>query len=263
MPRDLSDVLHHLIPEAAPPSRSAPPKGRARQLEPARLPLVAVLIGERDVVRAAFTWNLAVEMARIGAAAAVVAPASDRSSALWPEEDVRPMGADVILVPATSLLDLQRAAQEVASERAKATDEGGVIFVRVPPLWLRQGETGMDLLRWTLLLTSSEKRDLLEAYGITKLLGRLAPGGRVGVTIHGARHKGEAERAFKKLAGVAARRLGVPLASYGLLVDDLHVYRAIVAQRPIGMVHPQSPAARSMRDVAELLLADARIPHDA
>jgi MinD-like ATPase involved in chromosome partitioning or flagellar assembly len=45
--------------------------------------------------------------------------------------------------------------------------------------------------------------------------------------------------------------------SYGLLVDALHVYRAIVAQRPIGLAHPQSPAARALRDVAQLLLTDA------
>jgi MinD-like ATPase involved in chromosome partitioning or flagellar assembly len=46
--------------------------------------------------------------------------------------------------------------------------------------------------------------------------------------------------------------------SYGLLVDDLHVYRAIVARRPIGLEHPQSPAARALRDVARLVLEDAR-----
>ena len=41
-------------------------------------------------------------------------------------------------------------------------------------------------------------------------------------------------------------------------VHDLDVYRAIVAQRPIGLDHPQSPAARALRDVAGLLLEDAR-----
>ena len=63
---------------------------------------------------------------------------------------------------------------------------------------------------------------------------------------------------FGTLANAAWRQLQLSLTSYGLLVDDLHVYQAIVAQRPIGMVHPQSPAARSMGDVAQLLLEDAR-----
>jgi MinD-like ATPase involved in chromosome partitioning or flagellar assembly len=40
-------------------------------------------------------------------------------------------------------------------------------------------------------------------------------------------------------------------------MDDLHVYRSIVARRPIGLEHPQSPAARALHDVAGLLLDDA------
>jgi MinD-like ATPase involved in chromosome partitioning or flagellar assembly len=48
--------------------------------------------------------------------------------------------------------------------------------------------------------------------------------------------------------------------SYGLLVDDLHIYRASVAHRPIGLEHPQSRAARALRDVAQLLLDDAQDP---
>ena len=74
----------------------------------------------------------------------------------------------------------------------------------------------------------------------------------------GARRVGDAERAFGRLAATALRHLRHPVVSYGLLVDDLHVYRAIVARRPIGLEHPQSRAARALRDVARLLLDDAR-----
>ena len=87
---------------------------------------------------------------------------------------------------------------------------------------------------------------------------RRATQARVGVTIHGARRIADAQSAFLHLAGVAARHLGRDLASYGLLVDDLHIYRAIVSRRPIGLEHPQSRAARALRDVARLLLEDAR-----
>ena len=78
------------------------------------------------------------------------------------------------------------------------------------------------------------------------------------MTIHGARRISDAERAFDRLADVASRHLRRTPVSYGLLVDDLHVYRAIVARRPIGLEHPQSPAARALRDVAQLVLEDAR-----
>ena len=73
-----------------------------------------------------------------------------------------------------------------------------------------------------------------------------------------ARRIEEGERAFSRLADTAQRHLGHSVVSYGLLVDDLHIYRAIVAHRPIGLEHPQSRAARALRDVARLLLDDAQ-----
>lgn len=267
MPSDLADVLHYFLPEIGEPGAldAASRRKRSDRRDPqeptriASLPLVAIPIGDQDVVRAAFAWNLAVETARLGGRAAVVAPASDDTSSLWPGHGVEPMGADVILTPAANLAALYRDALDVAVDRALDADDGGIVFVRVPPLWLRNPESGNSLLRWTLLFTSSDNRDLLETYGLAKLLCR--PGSRasrLGVTIHGARRIEEAEAAFHRLASCATRYLGRELTSYGLLVDDLHVYRAIVAQRPIGLVNPQSAAARSLRDVAELVLEDAR-----
>ena len=268
MPRDLADVLHHFIPEpdvggSEAPSRSAQrpsPRVPRNATAQAALPIVGVPIGDRDVVRAAFTWNLAAEAARTGARAVVVAPAADVASALWPEESTGPMGVNVVLAPADDLAQLYRHALEVAKAPPPAglgLEQGGLVFVRIPPLWLRSPGDAAARLRWILLFTSSEGQDLLESYGIAKLLQRMAPSVRLGITVHGAHRQGDAETAFSRLAEAAARHLGLSLTSYGRLVDDLHVYQAIVAQRPIGTVHPQSPAARSMGDVAQLLLADA------
>jgi len=109
-----------------------------------------------------------------------------------------------------------------------------------------------------LLFASPDPRDLRDAYSIAKRIVRTGREPRVGVTIHGARRIGEAESAFVRISSTAQRHLRHGLVSYGLLVDDLHIYRAIVAQRPIGLEHPQSRAARALRDVARLLLEDAR-----
>ena len=225
---------------------------------PASLPLIAVPIGDRDVVRAALTWNLAVEVARLGGRALLVAPARDDASPLWPVNGESPLGAEISLTSADSLGELYRAAQDLAVARAVDAEEGGIVFVRVPPLWLRKPADAGNLLRWTLLLTTSESRDLLETYGIAKLLTNLLPAVQVGVTVHGAQGTEEASAAFRRVDAVARRRLSHPLVSYGLLVDDLDVYRAIVAQRPIGLAHPQSAAARALGDVASLLLSSAR-----
>lgn len=215
-------------------------------------------IGERDVVRAAFAWNLVVEAARMGTSATLLAPGAREPSPLWPQLGPGPLGAEVLLTGARDLGSLGRAALDVAVTRAADASDGGFVLVRVPPAWLADSRTGRALLRWTLLFSSPERRDLLETYRLAKRVLCSVPESNVGVSIHGVRRVAEAEHAFRHVAAVASRHLGRPLASYGLLVDDLHVYRAIVSRRPIGLEHPQSRAARALHDVARLLLEDAR-----
>lgn len=215
-------------------------------------------IGERDVVRAAFAWNLVVEAARLGSSATLLAPDGRETAPLWPEVGHGPLGAEVLLTAATDLGSLSRAALDVAVSRAADAREGGLVVVRVPPAWLAEARVGHALLRWSLLFSSPERRDLLETYRMAKRVLRALPDASVGVTIHGVRRVAEAARAFQHVAGVSLRHLGRPLLSYGLLLDDLHVYRAIVSRRPIGLEHPQSRAARALQDVARMLLEDAQ-----
>jgi hypothetical protein len=267
LPRDLGDVLHYFLPPSdtdASPTRRA---GKSESLDgpalrserPAALPIVALPIGERDVVRAAYAWNLAVEVARQGASATLLAPANSDPSPLWPEAGRGPVGAEVVLSQARSFGDLNRAALDIAVSRAADSNDGGVVLVTVPPAWFRDAGDGRALVRWVLLFAAAEGRDLLEAYSLAKRIISANAEARVGVTIHGVRRIGEAEGAFRHLSEVALRHLDHSLTSYGLLVADLHVYRAIVSRRPIGLAHPQSRAARALRDVAKLLLEDCRM----
>ncbi len=257
MPRELGEVLDFFLPRAVDDLGSTP---RRRDDRPAALPIVALPIGERDVVRAAFAWNLTVEIARLGASATLMAPLDPELAPLWPEPGPGPVGSDVVLTDAYDLTSLTRAALDVAVERAADADEGGVVLVRVPPAWLAETQGSRLLLRWVLLLSTADAQDLLKTYALAKHLFRCGTEVRVGITIHGARRVDDARRAFERVARVAARHIGRSPVSYGLLVDDLHVYRAIVARRPIGLEHPQSPAARALRDVAQTVLEDARKP---
>jgi len=271
VPRDLGDVADYFLPSAPrredradahrhDPGPTSPGAGLPRApLRPAALPILTVPIGDRDVVRAAFTWNLVVEIARLGGHATLLAPREGEPSPLWPEPGPGPVGAEVVMADAGDVAGLSRAALDIAVSRAADTPDGGVVVARVPPEWLARGaRDGRALLRWILLFASPEQRDLMEAYGLTKRLLADAGEPRIGVTIHGARRVAEAERAFRRVAGASTRHLRHDLVSYGLLVDDLHVYRAIVARRPIGIEHPQSRAALALRDVARLVLDDAR-----
>jgi len=219
--------------------------------------VVGVPIGDRDVVRAAFTWNLAVEVARLGGRALVISPDDATPSPLWPVAGVGPLGVELRPTLAKDLEDLEKTALETASATGPGVTNGGLVFVRIPPAWLEADARAPALLRWTLLFTSSGTSDLREALRLARTIMGRRGRARVGITIHGAHCRSEAETAFSRLARATRRKPGCDVTSYGLLVDDLQVYRAIVAQRPIGLAHPQSPAARALRDVATLLLTDA------
>ncbi len=282
MPRKLEDVLDYFLPGVGAPSSvlranarpgedpkrtnhprsewnpGSTPNPRTRTERPAALPIIALPIGDRDVVHAAFAWNLVVEAARLGANATLLAPADPAAASLWPPSGRGPVGARLELVRAANLRELNRAALDAAVSRAADAKNGGVILARVPPAWLNGASEGRALLRWVLLFAATEPESLRETYGLAKRVVRVGPTPRIGITIHGARRIEEAERAFSRLADTAQRHLGHSVVSYGLLVDDLHIYRAIVAHRPIGLEHPQSRAARALRDVARLLLDDAQ-----
>ena len=253
MARELGDVLHYFIPdeEALPP---------LRETSAAPLAIVAVPVSESDVVRAAFVWNLAVVMGRLGAAATVIAPGEEANESLWPPPGRGPLGTEFLPTFAADLPTLASRALEVAMSRGAGCRGGGMVLVQVPPRWLEKAADGDPLLRWTLLFTAPEPRELEQTYALSRRLFFAAPGVQVGVTIHGVRSVEEARGAFDALVSALEPELRERLVSYGLLLDDLDVYRSIVNRRPIGVIRPQSRAARALADVARLLLSDAGVP---
>ncbi len=259
MPRDLGDVLHYFFREdtGAPPAPLQATASPAPAAPRVALPVIATLLSERDVVRAALLWNVAVEIARQGASASVVAPADGDTSALWPEPGRGPLGAELVLTFADDLAGLARSAFEVAEHAGASARDGGVVLVRVPPEWLAQAADAAALFDWTLLFVSPQPRELLQSYAVAKQLVKACPKARIGVTIHGPRSVGEAREAFDRLDRTTHRHLDRALTSYGLLVDDVHVVRAIVSRRPVGLAHPHAAATRALQDVARWILLDA------
>lgn len=259
MARGLDDVLHHFLPEpeasaaAGECARTEAP-GEAARPAPGALPCLAVPLAEGEVVRAALVWNLAVETARRGEQAAVVAPL-DADEALWPAPGRGPLGAECVASLAREPVELAAAAREVAVERGGGRP--GLVLVPVPPDAIEKGADLGPLLRWTLLFTTPEPRELQAAYARAERLLAAAPGARVGVTVHGVRSVDEARRTFERLAAAVEAHLGAECLSYGLCLDELDVYRAIVGRRAVGMERPASRAARSLADVARLLAEDA------
>jgi hypothetical protein len=251
VPRSLEDVLHFYLPEA-----EGLGQAQRRRGVPAHA-IVGVPIGDSDVVRAAFVWNLAVEISRAGAPATVLAPVAGDASSLWPDPGRGPMGSELVLTFADGMADLARAAVDLAQTRAAESPAGpGLVLVRLPLAWLSKAADAGALLARLLLFTSPDARDLVETYALVKHVVSVAPTSRIGITVHAVRSVGEARGAFLRLAAASERHLFRALVSYGLIVDDLHVYRSIVNRHAVGLAHPQAAASRSIGEVAELLLGD-------
>lgn len=297
MPRDLADVLHYFLPEVdsgsdpspgttdapgesakTPPSArrageaarsgpdgagtgaegdEAPPAPPPRPGAPA-LPVLGLPMREGDGLRVGLTWNLAIETARLGARVALVVPESDRAPSLWPEAGIGPLGVELLYAPAKDTSGLIDAAERIAHARAAQAPRGGLVVVRLPEEELAADTPLPSRLRWLLLFSRSEPEALRRT---SRLAGRLFdrhPGLEIAVSLHGVQSIAEAREGYEAMTRSTQAETGRPLISCGLLAEDLEFYRSLAARRPVGLVHPSSPAARSVADVARLLYEDAR-----
>ena len=262
MPRDLGDVIHYFIAEAgAPGPGTAAPRRETRRTTPNPGHVVGLPILEGDVFRAAFAWNLSVELARAGATAHLVAPREEGGNAAWPAAGTGPLGAGLELSKSTDGASLAQRAATADAVAADAADgrparRDRCTLACIPESELESACASPAAPQQWLLLCSPSASSLRHTRDLALRLG--SGGARIGATIHGVRSMMEAQEAFDALDAATSAALAHPIQSYGLIADDLHLYRAIVASRPIGLAHPQSPAARALADVANLLLGDLR-----
>lgn len=252
MARQLGDVLHYLLPEPAPEERA--PRADAH--------VVCVPLAPRDVVRQALLWNLAVEAARQGASVALVVPAP-AGCAPWAGVGRGPLGVEIVEDRCGRLATLAEAARAAAERTAARGTAVSLVLVAVPLAGLHKDADAGPLLRRVLLLARPDERELVETWAALDAIDAQAAGARIGVCIFGVRSLADARRAFEGLAALAELELERTLTSYGVLIDDVHLSRSIVAQRPIVLAQPASPAARALADVAAMLLADAGEPDAA
>ncbi len=245
MARRLVDVLHHFDPGLA--EAPAPGTPASGELEPQAAAGVAVPLEAGDLLRAGALWSLAVEVARSGGAAEVLASGCDGASP-WPPAGPGPLGAHLTHLEAGAPADLAAA----VAARVAALSGPGLVFGCLPRTSLAAALTAG--LGRALLLVPPDRSALDEAADLASEALGAVPDARLGVTIHGARSVAEARRAFEALAARVEGRCGRPLESYGLLVDDLALYRGILERCPVGLARPQSLAARALADVARLLL---------
>jgi len=249
MPRALGDVLHFFAPELT--GSDAVSEDRNNEA----LPLIGVPFASADPVRAALLWNLAVEAARQHARAALLAPRSLCATPAWPPPGRGPLGAMSIRAEVDEPAELARIAQEWV--RDAAPRDRALALAALPASYLDKPADAEALLRWTLLLVRPHEAEAHDAWAALEAVATHSRDARIGVTIFGVRSIKEARDCFEHMATAAEQRLGCTLISYGLLVDDIHLSRAIVTGRPISLTSAHATSARALADVASMLLEDA------
>ncbi len=275
MPRDLADVLHYFMPELTAEEdqsevlirsqqntrpnvvsthRSEP---QAREQQTSALPLVALPVADHEIVRASLIASLAVEIAALGGNTTILTPATPNAEKLFPQRLGESPRMRVQVTQAEDLASLHSAAVELAVTGRADENQGGIVLVRIPPMWLRGADHATELLEWLLLFTSPDQRNLANTYALAAMVLKENPTAEIGITVHGAKGSRDAEAAFGQLALSVEQRLGLNLASYGLLVEDLDIYRALVSGTTVGRAYPGSLSAQSLRAAAKLVFERA------
>jgi flagellar biosynthesis protein FlhG len=103
------------------------------------------------------------------------------------------------------------------------------------------------------LVTSLEPSAIVDAYAVTKVLSTTDAGKDIGIVVNGVRSPEEAKLAFRQIETAARRFLKRGVSYYGFITADPAVRDAVIEQRAIVELLPQSPASRCYRIVASRL----------
>lgn len=104
-----------------------------------------------------------------------------------------------------------------------------------------------------IIVTTTEPTSLAGAYATVKELTRVSPGKKAGVIVNMAPDKAEAARAFRAIAHVAGRFLGIVPGYIGWVPADASVADAGRRQVPFVVQFPDQPAAGAMEVIASKL----------
>ena len=111
----------------------------------------------------------------------------------------------------------------------------------------------LQLAGRVVLVTSLEPSAIVDAYAVTKVISSLDADKEIGIVVNGVRSPEEAKLAYRQIETAARRFLRRGVAYYGFINADPAVRDAVIEQRAIVELLPQSPASRCYRIVASRL----------
>jgi flagellar biosynthesis protein FlhG len=101
------------------------------------------------------------------------------------------------------------------------------------------------------VVTSPEPTGIIDTYAVIKILRHHRFGGKLGVAVNGARRPSDADEAMAKLRCAVSHFLGLPFQYAASLPHDPAVSRCVAGQEILVSRHPASPAALSLRALAQ------------
>jgi len=102
-----------------------------------------------------------------------------------------------------------------------------------------------------------EPTSLTDAYALMKILSLNGFRQTARVVVNQSKNPKAAQVAFTKLKDTVMKFLGIQLHSLGTIVSDARVVEAVSVQKPFITLYPNTPAARSLKKVAENILEKA------
>ncbi|MBI5546033.1 MAG: MinD/ParA family protein [Deltaproteobacteria bacterium] len=108
-----------------------------------------------------------------------------------------------------------------------------------------------------LLVVTVEPTSLTDAYAAVKVLSQQAGVHHFNVVVNTAPTETAAREIFETLTSVTSRFLNAKVKYLGYLPRDENMHRAIMAQRPLVDLFPQSPSSRALALLADKLFNEA------
>lgn len=107
-----------------------------------------------------------------------------------------------------------------------------------------------------LLIVTPEPTSLTDAYASVKVLSLEAGVENFNVVVNPVANEQAAREIFEKLCTVTRRFLKAKLKYIGFVPRDENIHRAVMAQKPVVQLFPQSPASRALVGISHKLFEE-------
>ncbi len=107
---------------------------------------------------------------------------------------------------------------------------------------------------YVIVVVSSEPTSIVDSYAVIKVLTKYDQGKRVLILVNGVKSEEEAEFVFLQLSNATERFLAKKIELLGYILYDEKVKEAVMKQKPLIQLYPQSEGALCFYRVADRLI---------